>query len=42
MIVISDLLSPQVLDSKRNWSEIDLGRCIILALEIKRNQTLLD
>jgi hypothetical protein len=40
-IVISDFISVQVLDKKRNWSEMGLGQCILLALNTEWNQQVL-
>jgi hypothetical protein len=42
-ILISDFLSPQVLDRKRNWSITPgLGRCVLLALDTEWNERILD
>jgi hypothetical protein len=41
-IIISNFLSPQVLDRKLNWSELDLGDCFLLALDTAWDCSVLD
>jgi hypothetical protein len=41
-ILISDCLSPQVLDPQRNWSSVlGLSRCVVLALDTEWNRQVL-